>query len=92
MLDRVAGQVGGARQIEFLQRAKKLRKDELPLMARDAKLAPENAEIQYRYGLLLYLNGDNKAALNQLLLASELAPDDDRYQTAVRLLEEKMAE
>ena len=35
----------------------RLRKEELNLMARDIGLAPDNAMLQYRYGLALYLDG-----------------------------------
>ena len=62
----------------------------LPLLARDASLAPKNADVQYRYGLALYLSGDNEAALQQLQLAIDLAPDVETFQTALRLLKEKM--
>ncbi len=75
LLERVAEQTRGPQARQFIDRANELRKAELPLMARDASLAPDNADVQYRYGLALYLNGDHEAALNQLRLATELAPD-----------------
>ncbi len=90
LLERVAGQYGGPTQSQFLARAADLRKEELPLMARDASLAPENADVQYRYGLALYLSGDYEAALSQLQLATELAPDVEIFQTALRALKEKL--
>jgi tetratricopeptide (TPR) repeat protein len=73
------------------ERAAELRKQELPLLSRDADLAPKNAMIQYRYGLALYLDGNHAAALKQLELAVELAPDVDDFATALRLLREKLA-
>ncbi len=75
-----------------LDRARVLRKQELPLLRRDAALVPENATIQYRYGLALYLQGDHAGALEQLKKAVELAPDVADFKTAVLLLQEKMAE
>lgn len=74
------------------ERAKLLRSQELPLLRRDAALAPENATIQYRYGLALYLAGDHPSALKQLQRAVELSPQATEFRTALRLLEEKMAE
>jgi len=71
-------------------RAAELRQEELPLLARDAGLAPRNAQVQYRYGLALYLAGDLAAALRQLELAVTLAPDVEDYALALRLLREKL--
>ncbi|HBJ38864.1 MAG TPA: hypothetical protein DDZ51_29785 [Planctomycetaceae bacterium] len=72
-------------------KAETLRRDELPLLARDANLAPDIAIIQYRYGLALYLSGDLTAALSRLERAVELDPTAQDYQLAVRLLKEKIA-
>jgi len=77
---------------ELMQRANELREEELPLIARDASLAPDNADIQYRYGLALYLAGQYETALQQLERAVALAPDVEVFQTAVRLLKERMAQ
>lgn len=74
------------------KRAVELRKQELPFLKRDSELAPENAMIQYRYGLALYLDGDQSGALKQLRRATELAPDIEDFKVAVKLLQEKMAE
>lgn len=68
-----------ARADEYRRRAAQLRAEELPLLARDAKLAPENAAVQYRYGLNLYLTGDPEAAEKQLRRAVELAPDNPEF-------------
>lgn len=73
-------------------RAEQLRAEELPLLARDADLAPEHAPIQYRYGLALYLSGDWDAALQRLKRAQQLAPEVEDYALAVRLLRQRMAE
>lgn len=74
------------------ERAKVLRMQELPLLRRDAGLVPDNAAIQYRYGLALYLTGDQSGALKQLELATRLAPNVEDYQTALMLLRQKLAE
>ncbi|MFG0261238.1 MAG: multiheme c-type cytochrome [Novipirellula sp. JB048] len=90
LLDSLA-EAGGPQAAEMSALAKQLRRAELPLIARDAALVPENAHVQYRYGLALYLNGNEQAALEQLQRAVELAPDLELYQTALRYLKEKMA-
>ncbi len=89
LLERLAERIGPQSQ-QFSSRAEKLRGEELPLMARDASLAPDNADVQYRYGLALYLGGDQEAALKQLQRATELAPKVETFQTALELLKEKM--
>ena len=73
-------------------RAAELRNEELPLLKRDSLLAPNNAMLQYRFGLALYLSGDQAAALEQLQRATQLAPEVEDFKVAVRLLKEKMAE
>lgn len=90
LLERVARGRPGPRSAELMQRAESLRRDELPLLARDASLAAENADVQYRYGLALYLSDDYDGALRQLERAVELAPEVDQFQTALRLLREKL--
>ncbi len=70
------------------KRAAELRGQELPLLRRDSSLAPENAAVQYRYGLALYLAGDYTGALKQLQLAVKLAPDVEEYAVALKLLRE----
>ncbi|MGB7328161.1 MAG: tetratricopeptide repeat protein [Rubripirellula sp.] len=57
------------------QRAAALRQEELPLLARDAQLAADNAGVQYRYGLALYLSGNLTEAKSQLEKAVALAPN-----------------
>jgi len=87
LLDQVAQQ--GDNQAR--ERAAELRREELPLLARDAKLAADNAVVQYRYGLALYLDGQLTEALRQLERAVELAPEVEDYRLALRLLQEKIA-
>ena len=74
----------------MIQWATKLRKDELPLLARDADLVPDNADVQYRYGLALYLSGDWKEARARLQRAAELAPEVQQFALALRLLNERI--
>lgn len=90
LLEQLAPNVPDSEREPLLKRVKTLRKQELPLLARDAALAPQIAGIQYRYGLLLYLDGQLDAALSQLEKAVQLEPDNPEFQTAVRLLKEKM--
>lgn len=91
LLEQLANQQRGPQSLQLIARAEALRDDELPLLARDAKLAPENPDIQYRYGLALYLAGKLDESLKQLKLAVKLAPDVELFSTAVRLLEERMS-
>ena len=74
------------------EKIQQLRAEEMVLLARDARLAPNNPEIQYRYGLSLYLNQKPKEALEYLQRAVDLAPNDEAFQTALRLLKEKLAQ
>ena len=92
LLERVASQSRGPDGQMMMQRAAQLRSEELPLLGRDASLAPDNADVQYRYGLALYLSGDQQAALKQLQKAVDLAPKVETFQTALELLREKMNE
>ena len=69
--------------------AKQLRREELELLARDARLLPRNAAIQYRYGLSLYLNGEQQAAEQALQAACQLEPDNDQFLYALVLFFDK---
>lgn len=68
------------------ERVAELRKAELPLLGRDAKLAPDNAAIQYRYGLSLYLHGEAEQALAALANAVRLEPNTPDFVLALALL------
>ncbi|MCA9145321.1 MAG: tetratricopeptide repeat protein [Planctomycetaceae bacterium] len=68
------------------ERVAELRKGELPLLGRDAKLAPDNAAIQYRYGLSLYLHGEADEALAALTNAVRLEPNTPDFVLALALL------
>ena len=73
-------------------KTKKLRSEELPLIARDAKLAPNLAILQYRYGLALYTDGQWDLALEQLKKAVELEPKNQDYQSILMQLQQKIDE
>ncbi len=64
---------------EYRNEATRLRREELDCLARDAALVPDNAAIQYRYGMLLYLHrqmGEAEAALRK---AVELEPNTPQF-------------
>nr|WP_231603762.1 hypothetical protein [Neorhodopirellula pilleata] len=86
-IDKMLGKTANAQ--DWIAR---LRAEELPLLKRDAALASDNAAIQYRFGLALYLAGDLTGAQKQLQHAAELAPEVQDFQTALRLLNEKLNE
>ncbi|MEM7314643.1 MAG: hypothetical protein AAF497_15965 [Planctomycetota bacterium] len=68
------------------------RRDELSLMERDAKLAPNDANLQHRLGLAYYLNGKLELAEVAMLRAIELAPDDVNFILPLALLYQKQGE
>ena len=74
---------------QWQQEAAQLRREELTLLARDARLLPRNAAIQYRYGLSLYLNGEQQAAEQALRAAATLEPDNDQFLYALVLFFDK---
>jgi tetratricopeptide (TPR) repeat protein len=69
---------------------KKLRAEEADLVERDSKLAPDNADIFYRLGLLRYTLGDYGKADAALRMACAKSPRNYEYLMALGLLEEKM--
>ncbi len=73
----------------FREEAEKLRKEEFPLLARDARLAPDNAAIQYRYAMSLYVHQQEPEAEKALLKAVQLAPDTPDAVMALALLFQK---
>ncbi len=88
LLERLAENASPALAQKYINRASELRSEELPLLERDAALAPDNADLQYRYGLALYLNGDLEAAMKQLQRTVDLAPDVELFRTARDKLKE----
>jgi predicted CXXCH cytochrome family protein len=68
---------------------RKLRTEEADLVERDTKLAPDNADIFYRLGLLRYTLGEYEKAEAALKKACEKAPRNYEYLMALALLHEK---
>ncbi|MEL7335346.1 MAG: tetratricopeptide repeat protein, partial [Planctomycetota bacterium] len=79
-----------AEGVRYQQAAQQLRRAELPLLIRDAKLLPDNAMLQFRLGSALYLDGQWQEAMKSLKRAAEIEPDNSQYQTMVRLLQQKL--
>ncbi len=75
---------------EYRAKADQLRLEELQLLARDARLAPDNGPVQYRYGLALYLQGRIDEAEAALRRAVELEPHAPEFLYGMTLLYEKM--
>jgi tetratricopeptide (TPR) repeat protein len=69
--------------------AKALREQELPLLLRDAGLAPDNAALQYRVGLACYLAGRLEEAESALNRAVELSPRNPDFVLFLALFYEK---
>jgi tetratricopeptide (TPR) repeat protein len=69
-----------------------LRQEETALLERDARLAPENAEVRYQLGLLRYLLGDLEAAQTALAAACDRSPQHYEYLMALALLQERRFE
>jgi tetratricopeptide (TPR) repeat protein len=90
LLERLASQSQGLQAAQLMSQVAQLRAAELPLLGRDASLAPDNAQVQYRYGLALYLAGRMTEAMERLNRATELAPDVPDFRQARDLLKEKL--
>ena len=88
LLEDLAPRMPPPQAAEFTQRAAELKKQELPLLARDARLAPEFAPIQYRYGLSLYFDGQFEASVKQVQRAIDLDPNVPEYQDFLRQLKQ----
>jgi predicted CXXCH cytochrome family protein len=71
------------------EQAKQLRLEELALLERDAKLAPNNAAVQYRCGLALYLHGRLEEAESALKSACRIEPREPEFLLALTLLYQK---
>lgn len=65
--------------------ATRLRGQELELFARDARLAPDVAFVQYRYGMLLYLSRRFDEAEQALRKAAELEPNNPQFLLGIVL-------
>ncbi|MEC7679109.1 MAG: tetratricopeptide repeat protein, partial [Planctomycetota bacterium] len=92
LLENLASQRSGKEAADLITQADQLRRNELPLLERDANLAPENASVQYRFGLALYLAGRMNEALQRLETAAALQPDVPDFTRARDLLKQKIIE
>ena len=73
---------------DYLLEAENLRQDEFVNFERDASYAPENAAVQYRYGLALYRNDQLDEAVKVLRKVHDLEPRTPVYMIALsRLLQ-----
>jgi Flp pilus assembly protein TadD len=88
--DRAAAEQLVPKIMQFQDAAQQLRSEELELLARDARLAADNAAIQYRYGLSLYLHGRVTEAEAALVAASKLEPTNSDFLLALVLLYQKL--
>jgi len=75
---------------EKFREIEQLRKEELTNFARDAGYAPDNAMVQYRYGLALYRDGQLDQAEARLVRAHELEDQNTKFLIAIaRLLQSR---
>jgi len=89
--DRLSEEISGIPQQQSAkQEASRLRGEELPLLKRDAGLAPESAVIQYRYGLAAYLAGNLEDSRLALEKACKLEPKTEQFRLGLTLLLEKI--
>lgn len=68
----------------------RLRREELDLLERDARLAPNSAAIQYRFGMSLYLHDRFAESEQALTRAYELDPNTPDFALALSLLLQKL--
>ncbi|MBM4005658.1 MAG: hypothetical protein FJ295_20605 [Planctomycetes bacterium] len=79
----------GSNWEKFRSESRGLRAQELKLVARDAALLPNHVGLQYRYGLALYLDGQEDAAERILSHAVEIGPRLPDARMALALLLQK---
>ncbi len=75
--------------VEIRERVAGLRREELKLLGRDVRLVPDNGPLRYRYGLLLYLLGEEDKAILELEEACRLNPNSPDFAMALALLYQK---
>ena len=75
----------------YREEAARLRREELKFLERDARLAPDNAMIQYRYGLSLYLHEKSEEAEKYLIRANDLDKFSSQFTLALALLYQKQS-
>ncbi len=83
--DRDSAIKAGEQATEYQDKAVKLRRKELDWLARDAKLVPNSAPVQYRYGMSLYLHRRLDEAETALLAAHRLEPNEPQFLFGVVL-------
>lgn len=86
LLERNLNQTNNGSSSPILDEIRELRQTELQLLARDVKLLPSAASLQYRFGLALYVDGQKEQALQALVRAAELEPSSYEYVQAVTLM------
>jgi tetratricopeptide (TPR) repeat protein len=90
-IEQLARDPAAAEKIGKLQEEiEQLRGEELALLERDANMLPDNAGLQYRLGLALYLAGRNEEAEVRLRKAAETEKTDPGFWLALILLQEKL--
>lgn len=85
-----AGHLTGPHAVQAERRVAQLRKEELPLLERDASFAPEFPELQFRIAKLQYLTGNPEDAVEPAQRAVELRPDDADYRLYYAMLLEHL--
>ena len=74
------------RSLERNAEADRLRKEELPLLARDARAVPDSGAVQYAYACSLYINGHQTEAEQALKKARDLLPYSENPVLMMALL------
>ena len=83
--DSSAAEKAAAEANRLRQEAARLRREELDLFARDARLAPDAAFVQYRYGMLLYLHRRFDEAEQALQKANAVEPNNPQFLLGLAL-------
>ena len=79
-------------ETDFVVEIQQLRREELKLLGRDARLAPDNAELQYRHGLSLYLNDDWEGAVEAVRRAHDLESSNPSFVLMLALLHQRLGQ
>jgi predicted CXXCH cytochrome family protein len=90
-MEQLARDPSSASTIAILQQeVQQLRTAELQLLRRDADMLPGNANLQYRLGLSLYLEGEFEEAERRLQAAVDKDSADANFLIALVLLQERL--
>lgn len=91
--DRLAEQYGNSPDgAAALKEASRLRAEELPLLQRDASLAPDAPMVQYRYGLAAYLAQNLEEARTAMEKACQLDARNEQFRLGLTLLLERVGD